>query len=189
LGDYILFLTSGSRGWAKYYAEAGDMFLRINNVRDAYLKLEDIIYVNPPNTAETIRTKVKANDLLLSITADLGRTAVVPQNLEGAFVNQHLAIIRLDNKRINPVFAAWFYAMPYGKSIVMRKNRNAVKAGLNFDDIKDFDIISPSLKQQNKFARIVDKVQGVKRRYIENLQFLEQLDKTLSKITFGVKTQ
>jgi type I restriction enzyme S subunit len=79
--------------------------------------------------------------------------------------------------------------MPYGKSIVMRKNRNAVKAGLNFDDIKDFDIISPSLKQQNKFARIVDKVQGVKRRYIENLQFLEQLDKTLSKITFGVKTQ
>jgi type I restriction enzyme S subunit len=185
LGDYILFLTSGSRGWAKYYSEAGSVFLRINNVRDAYLKLEDMMYVNPPDTAETIRTKVKKNDLLLSITADLGRTAVVPQNLEGAYINQHLAIIRLDNKRINPLFAAWFYAMPYGRSIVMRKNRNAVKAGLNFDDIKDFDIISPPLKQQNEFANIVDKMQGIKRRYADNMLFLEQLNKTLSTKMFS----
>ena len=28
VGDEIDFLTSGSRGWAKYYAEDGDTFIR-----------------------------------------------------------------------------------------------------------------------------------------------------------------
>ena len=39
----------------------------------------DIAYVNAPDTAESIRTEVQENDLLLTITADLGRTAVIPK--------------------------------------------------------------------------------------------------------------
>lgn len=41
-GEFIEFLTSGSRGWAQYYSDSGSIFLRINNVKDARLKLEDI---------------------------------------------------------------------------------------------------------------------------------------------------
>ena len=37
LGDRLHFLTSGSRGWAKYYAPDGDKFIRIQNVRGGYL--------------------------------------------------------------------------------------------------------------------------------------------------------
>lgn len=32
LGEILDFMTSGSRGWAKYYSEIGDVFLRIQNV-------------------------------------------------------------------------------------------------------------------------------------------------------------
>jgi type I restriction enzyme S subunit len=96
LGKHIKFLTSGSRGWAKYYADEGSVFLRINNVRDATLKLDDIVFVNPPDSAESIRTRTEENDLLLSITADLGRTGVVTKELAGAYINQHLALLRLN---------------------------------------------------------------------------------------------
>jgi type I restriction enzyme S subunit len=155
LGDYISFITSGSRGWAKYYSDEGDVFLRINNIRYGYFKLDDLKYVNAPNNAEAKRTKIETNDLLISITADLGRTAVVTEQLNGSFINQHLALIRLKKEDINPLYLAWYFAMPFGRSVVLRKNRNAVKAGLNFDDIKAFDIVVPPLDIQNHFVAVV----------------------------------
>ena len=78
VGDEIGFLTSGSRGWAKYYAKDGDTFIRIQNLKDGQLDLGDIAFVNAPESAEARRTKVEPGDVLLSITADLGRTDVTP---------------------------------------------------------------------------------------------------------------
>ena len=74
VGDEIDFLTSGSRGWAKYYAEDGDTFIRIQNLKDGQLDLGDIAFVNAPESAEARRTRVEPGDVLLSITADLART-------------------------------------------------------------------------------------------------------------------
>ena len=72
LGELLEFLTSGSRGWAEYYAASSNLFLRIQNVRRDELLLDDIAYVTAPDTAEAKRTRVQPGDVLLSITADLG---------------------------------------------------------------------------------------------------------------------
>lgn len=57
--------------------------------------------VNAPNNAEARRTKVQEGDLLISITADLGRTGVVTKEIaeHGTYINQHLICIRLNKAR------------------------------------------------------------------------------------------
>ena len=94
-------ITSGSRGWAKYYAEEGALFLRISNLTRKHINLrwDDIKYVMPPHEAERKRTSVAPGDLLISITADLGIIGVAPEGLGEAYVNQHIALIRLNLKR------------------------------------------------------------------------------------------
>ena len=87
LGTLLTFLTSGSRGWAAHYAAEGDLFLRIQNVGRNKLLLDDTAFVRAPDTAEARRTQVQAGDVLLSITADLGRTAVIPDDIGRAFIN------------------------------------------------------------------------------------------------------
>jgi type I restriction enzyme S subunit len=66
LGTLLEFLTSGSRGWAEHYSDAGDLFLRIQNVKRDELSLEDTVYVRAPATAEAKRTRVEPGDVLLS---------------------------------------------------------------------------------------------------------------------------
>ena len=97
-------VTSGSRGWAKYYSSDGALFLRITNLaRDTiHVKLGDIRRVAlPPCTAESARTRVQAGDLLISITADLGMVGVVPDGIGEAYAalsrctSQELARLRL----------------------------------------------------------------------------------------------
>lgn len=183
LGNNISYLTSGSRGWAKYYSESGAKFLRIQNIGGGIIRTDNLIYVNPPNSAETERTRVKEGDLIISITADLGRTSVVPKNFGEAYINQHLALIRL-NQNINPIYAAYFYNMPFGNNAIQKKNRSAVKAGLNFNDIKSFPIIIPKMMLQNQFATIVEKVETLKTEYQASLKELENMYGVLSQKAF-----
>lgn len=60
LGDLSQFVTSGSRDWAKFYANQGAIFVRMGNLsKDHYqLRLENIQRVNPPGTGEGTRTRL-----------------------------------------------------------------------------------------------------------------------------------
>ncbi len=104
-------MTSGSRGWAKYCIDDGtEWFITIKNVKDCRISVENMQSVNAPNNAEARRTKVQEGDLLISITADLGRTGVVTKEIaeHGTYINQHLICIRLNKAILNPLYVAYF---------------------------------------------------------------------------------
>lgn len=152
LADVLTFLTSGSRGWAQYYSETGAVFIRIQNVGRNRMLDDDLVFVNPPVGAEADRTRTQANDVLLSITADLGRTAVVPPHLAGAHINQHLAILRV--RGIEPSFLSAFLASAGGQLQISRLNREGVKAGLNFDDVRSIKVLLPPLPLQERYGTV-----------------------------------
>ena len=184
LNQYIDFMTSGSRGWAKYYSEQGEIFIRIGNVRNAELDLSDIQYVNAPNNKEAERTKVKTNDLLISITADLGRTAVIDEAtaMKGAYINQHLCLVRL--KDANPVYIAHYMQNEFCKRQIKQLDQVGVKSGLNFEAIKNLKIIVPPIEQQNKFAQIVEKVEAQKQKNELVIEQMNNLFNSLSQQAF-----
>jgi type I restriction enzyme, S subunit len=182
LGDVIDFLTSGSRGWAKYYRDKGSLFLRVQNVRSDQLDLSDVAYVQPPDTVETRRTKVNPGDVLLSITADLGRTAVVPSGLGEAFINQHLSILR--TQYFEPRFLSAALASPAGQRMVQGRNREGVKAGLNFDDIRSFTIPDVSRAEQKLFTKRLNQVDLVKSSLAAGLDRMQVLFASLQEQAF-----
>ena len=160
LSEYIEFLTSGSRGWAKYFSDAGEYFITIKNVKNCKILLDDVQHVIPPNNAEAYRTRVKEGDLLISITADLGRTGIVSKELEehGGYINQHLTCIRLNKHFLVPLYVAYYMESNAGKSQFKSKNQSAVKAGLNFNSIKTLRLMVPPIELQNQFANFVTEV-------------------------------
>jgi len=173
LGTLLTFLTSGSRGWATYYSDEGDLFLRIQNVGRDRLLLDDVAFVRPPEAAEAKRTRVEAGDVLMSITADLGRTAVIPPGIGPAFINQHLSILRTD--RLEPRFLSAYLASPMGQRAIRGRNRQAVKAGLNFDDIRALVISLPPRVLQREFvARCAasERVQATQEKSLRELDAL-----------------
>jgi type I restriction enzyme S subunit len=173
VGSEVDFLTSGSRGWAQYYAEVGDVFIRIQNLRGGVLDLSDIAYVNAPQSAEAKRTKVETGDVLLSITADLGRTAVVPDGIGKAHINQHLAILRF--RSMNPTFVSHQIESAGCQTQFVTLNRAAVKAGLNFNDIRSIRLTKPPLPLQQKFAAIVESIERQKTTQRAHLAELDAL--------------
>ncbi|NLE78775.1 MAG: hypothetical protein GX610_04190 [Rhodococcus sp.] len=182
LGDKLDFLTSGSRGWAKYYADDGGLFLRIQNVGYDELRLNDVAYVKAPETAEARRTKVMAGDVLLSITADLGRTAVVGHHAAGGYINQHLAILR--TSKYDPAYLSRYLSSPAGQQQISAKSRGGTKAGLNFDDVRSLRVPCPPIESQREYARRAQAVEGLKSLQCTALSELDALFSSLQARAF-----
>ena len=177
LSEHIQFLTSGSRGWAKYHADVGEWFITIKNVKDCRISIDDVQCITAPHNAEADRTRLKEGDLLISITADLGRTGVVTKEIaeHGAYINQHLTCIRLDRAVLNPLYVAFFMESDAGKKQFTEKNLSSVKAGLNFDSIRTLRLLVPPLADQERYISFVeqsDKSKFELKKAIENIDAL-----------------
>jgi type I restriction enzyme S subunit len=149
--DIFEFVTSGSRWWAKYYSDEGALFIRIGNLtRDSIsINLDDVQKVTPQDVAEMKRTRLLENDILVSITADLGSIGLIPNGIGEAYINQHIALCR-PVKQMNPKYIAWYFRSESGgNKQLLSFQRGATKKGLGLDDIKSVNIPLCSLKEQD----------------------------------------
>jgi len=152
------FVTSGSRGWAKYYSDSGAVFLRIGNLNhdSVSFDLKKIKFVKPPKGAEGTRTKVKENDILVSITADVGMIGIVPKGFGEAYINQHISLARPVNS-INSLYLAWYLTSRLGQNQFGALQRGATKAGLGLDDIRSVNIPMPPFEEQEEIISKIEK--------------------------------
>jgi type I restriction enzyme S subunit len=149
LGSRASFVTSGSRGWARFYTETGDLFLRSQNVRSGRLDLEDRQHVLPPAGAEGERTRVQPNDLLVTITGNsVGNVAISSVDLGIAYISQHVGLIRLVNPSLAP-YACWYLSPGApGNRQIMDAQTGQSKPGLNLQNLKDLVVAAPKDKRE-----------------------------------------
>jgi type I restriction enzyme S subunit len=139
------FITSGSRGWAAYYADDGATFIRSQNINKDWLDLADTAYVNPPENSEGARTRVDLGDLLLTITgANVGKAAWVDVELEEAYVSQHVALIRLVETALCSYLHLYLTAVAGGRGQLNEEAYGAGKPGLNLQQVAAVRVPLPS---------------------------------------------
>ena len=151
-------VTSGSRGWAKYYSEEGARFIRITDLTRNHIKLKNdaIQRVRLPQNVEGRRSRLHGGDVLISITADLGSIALIPNSIEESYINQHIAVVRFNNA-YQGEFMAWYLRSDYGQKDLLKNKRGGGKLGLGLDDIRN--TVVPVVS--NKIAdRIVEEIES-----------------------------
>jgi len=155
-GGLFSFVTSGSRGWAKYYSDDGAIFIRIGNLDFDSLEvdLSKIQYVSPPKSAEGKRTQVEEGDFLISITGYLGMFAIAPK-LDEAYVNQHIALARPYDFFNKEYVGLYITAKAGGHHYLNGLTKGAVKAGLRLDDIRSFPVPMCSIDEQKEVVSII----------------------------------
>ena len=166
LEKHINFLTTGSRGWAEFYSSEGSRFIRSLDVQMNYISNDDVVYVNAPNGAEAVRTRVQPGDVLLTVTGSkIGRVAPVPKEIGDAYVSQHVAIIRL-TKTLRPVFLSMFLSLPCGgQRLIQQSQYGQTKPGLNLEQIREFKVPCPPIALQNQFADFCKRTIGANLRF------------------------
>lgn len=153
-------VTSGSRDWARFYADSGALFVRIGNLTREHInfRYESTIYVRPPRNADGQRTRLESGDILISITADLGIIGVVPDGLSEAYINQHIALVRPDLNVVDSRFVGHYLAGPIAQTYLSKLNDGGAKAGLNLPTIRGLVTTKPHRAEQNMIATRLDEI-------------------------------
>jgi type I restriction enzyme S subunit len=169
-------ITSGSRGWAKYYSDEGAIFIRAQDINTDSLLLDGVARVSLPENVEGKRTRVFQGDLLITITgANVTKTAIVRQQLDEAFVSQHVGLVRPIDSKISEFLYYWIISPANGRRVLKENAYGAGKPGLNLTNLRELPVALPPIGEQ---ARIV---QMVRRRLSVADEIDRQLDQSLTR--------
>lgn len=159
--DVAQLITSGSRDWAKYYSKTGAMFVTMSNLsRGSYeLRLDTKRYVNPPANGEGSRTKLEADDLLISITGDVGNLGRVPADFGEAYINQHTCLLRFMPLCRNRYFPELLRS-PLAE-IQFDGPQRGIKNSFRLGDVGEMIIPLPPLAEQHRIVARVDELMTI----------------------------
>ncbi len=152
------FVTSGSRGWAVYYSDSGSLFFRIANLTRETIepKMASVQFVMPPDGSEGERSKIKIDDLLISITADLGSVCVADQRVAEGYVSQHVSLCRPNGKVANSRWLGYVVLSDGTKEQFVGAGYGGTKIQLSLEDIREFWLAQPPAEEQIELAQYID---------------------------------
>ncbi|WP_297813206.1 restriction endonuclease subunit S [uncultured Helicobacter sp.] len=97
LKDIVVSFSGGFAFSSNEYLENGDLALiRINNIKNANLDMNNAVYLNDEAISLSPKDKVKKGDILISMSGSIGLSCVVRENLH-AMVNQRILKISIDD--------------------------------------------------------------------------------------------
>ncbi|WP_407334293.1 restriction endonuclease subunit S [Enterovibrio sp. 27052020O] len=179
LGALTSLVTSGSRGWNKYYSDSGATFIRSQDIKYDRVEFDNRAFVELPQSTEGKRTKVDLGDILVTITgANVGKAAVVEQELPEAYVSQHVSLIKLMDQRLSPYIHLWLTGSHGGRLHLLSQSYGD-KPGLNLQNINELIVpVAPEEHQLlvlTKVDQLMELCERLKQRLCDSQQTQLQL--------------
>jgi type I restriction enzyme S subunit len=94
--------------------------------------------------------------VLFSITAYIGSVAVATDAIVGAYINQHIALVRPLIDKVFPKYVAYVALSDLGQSQLSGKGYGGTKVQLALDDVKSLLIPVPPLSEQATIVRHIE---------------------------------
>ncbi|HZV67879.1 MAG TPA: restriction endonuclease subunit S [Telluria sp.] len=176
-------------GGQKAYLERRTNYalVRSQNVFDRAFSENGLAFISDEQAEGLRNVRLEKNDLLLNITGDgvtFGRVCLVPESILPACVNQHVSIIRLDQKQAIPGYVLSYLTHPAVKSYVEAFNAGGSRRAITKGHIESFVVPLPPLAIQNEIAEISGAMDARIALLRETNTTLEAIAQTLFKSWF-----
>ncbi|MDA3917631.1 MAG: restriction endonuclease subunit S [Deltaproteobacteria bacterium] len=133
-------------------------YLRVANVQDGFLDLSEIKMIRVKKD-KIDRYKLQIGDVLLTEGGDfdkLGRGTVWPGGIENCVHQNHVFVVRPDNKSITSDFLSAQTGSSYGKKYFLSCSKQSTNlASINSSQLKAFPTILPPFSEQKAIIEIL----------------------------------
>lgn len=189
LGSVCSKIGSGAtpRGGSKVYLERGQCALiRSQNVHNEGFSLGGLVYIEPEHANQLNNVEVQSGDVLLNITGDsVARCCQVVDDVLPARVNQHVAIIRPNSSKLNPMYLRYYLVSPRMQAKMLSWARSGgTRNALTKEMIESFDVPAPNIKEQRAIAQILGSLEDKIESNQQENHTLEQMARAIFKSWF-----
>ena len=167
VSDCNIDILNGYAFQSSKYTNEGIRIIRITNVQDGYIEDDSPKYYPLSSISEYERFILKSDDLLMSLTGNVGRVGFLPKSMLPAVLNQRVACIRSNG--ICTKFLFYLFRTNIFKNECMASAKGVAQLNISTEWLKEYTIIVPPLAEQQ---RIVAKIE-------ELFNQLDQIEKSL----------
>ena len=178
LGD-ICNILNGYAFKSKEYVEDGIRVIRITNVQKGNIEDNDPKYYDISKIEELKNYMLKENDLLISLTGNVGRVGQLPKKLLPAGLNQRVGCLRIKDERNVSVEYLYQYFNSYNfERDCINNSKGIAQKNLSTEWLKNYKMSIPNLDEQNRIVNELKKIQKLKKLKEQQLKELNQLIKS-----------
>ncbi|EAA9070516.1 4'-phosphopantetheinyl transferase [Salmonella enterica subsp. enterica] len=153
LSDIAIF-QNGYAFKSSTYIDSGDFVIRIGNVHDTGINLNNPAYVNATElNAEKFR--LSQGDILMSLTGNVGRTAFIKEEHLPAVLNQRVAKVAFSSL-IEKKFSFYLLRSNIVQSELLKCAKGAAQLNISTKDLDKIVVGIPSIREQKIIAEKLD---------------------------------
>ena len=183
LKDVTTKIGSGAtpRGGKGAYHHQGVPLIRSMNIYDLNFNYSNLAFIDETQAKQLDNVVVEKDDILLNITgASVCRCTSVPDKLVPARVNQHVSIIRADNKGLIGKYLKYvLVSSSYKRELYGLARTGATREALTKIDIENFEIKIPDLKTQTRIASVLSAYDDLIENNEKRIKALEEMAQLL----------
>ena len=140
------------------YTTSGVRIIRISNVQKGYIEDKSPVYY-PCDDENVKKYELKQNDLLISLTGNVGRTALLEKKFLPAALNQRVSCVRL--KEPDKVLKTYLFHLlnsDYFEQQCMKAAEGVAQKNLSPKWLFEYKIPIYSIERQKEISNTLDKI-------------------------------
>lgn len=163
--------------------------LRIPNIIGGKINYKNLQFQSLPINEKNKLTLKKGDILFVRSNGNpdyIGRCAVFDDNKEFIFASYLIRVRLKQNSGFDPLFIRYCFSIGSYKSKIRKESRTtAGNYNINTQGIKNFDLIKPPVKQQEKFMEMFLQVEALKKKMLSQSEELEIQFQSLMQRSFS----
>ena len=166
------------------YVDKGIRIIRIANVQKGYIEDSTPAFY-PLNSTGLDKYMLDKGDLLISLTGNVGRVAILQEEMLPAALNQRVACLRIKSDKISKGYLFHILNSDFFERKCIQSAKGVAQKNMSTEWLKNYKIPLYSTEQQSEIVSVLDTLQSIicNRKY--ELQMLDNLIKARFVEMFG----
>ena len=144
------------------FQENGKLVIGIDNVQDGYFSIGSANRISDKKFRSLVKYKARPRDVLITVMATIGRTCVLPKDVEDAIITKHVYRITLNQNLVLPEYVhLCLWGGPAVRRQIFKNAQGQTRPGLNKSILERIALPLPSSDEQQRILRQVDEFVGV----------------------------
>ena len=177
-------LLNGFAFKSENYVKEGIRIIRIANVQKGYIE-DNTPAFYPADSEGLDKYMLEENDLLMSLTGNVGRVAILQKDMLTAALNQRVACLRLKTDRITKGYLFHLLNSDFFEQKCIQSSKGVAQKNMSTEWLKDFLIPVYSVEKQQEITTTLDNLRDIINKRKQELNKLDDLIKARFVELFG----
>ena len=167
------------------FTDEGENILRISNIQNGYVDLADIAHFNKTDYPKINFEKyaVLEDDIVVALSGATTGKFGINKTGQKLYLNQRVAICRENIPTLNHLYLL-YYLKTQAKSF-LESAEGVAQPNLSTEQMKQYDILVPTIEEQERIVAELDCLSGVIEKKREQLKELDALAESIFYTMFG----